>query len=54
MSCVERCLHFRGKYLVFGTQQSVPLCRGVLISGVSFRRGSTVSPVHGVRVGVDV
>ena len=24
MSCIERCPHFRGKVIIFGTQQSVP------------------------------
>ena len=43
VSCIERCPHFRGKFIL---QKDIAKClkyRGVLISGVSFKRGSTVS-----------
>ena len=45
VSCIERCPHFRGKFLLrkhIWDIAKCPQCRGVLISGVSFKRGSTV------------
>ena len=36
MSCIERCPHFRGKFIAYLGYSKV-----VLISGVSFKRGST-------------
>ena len=45
MSCIERCPHFRGKFLFRKHIWNIAECpeyRGVLISGVSFKRGSTV------------
>ena len=52
VSCIERCPHFRGKFLLRKYIWDIVKCpqyRGVLISGVSFKRGSTVictSPPH--------
>ena len=45
VSCIERCPLFRGKFTLrkhIWDVAKCPLCRGVLISGVSFKRGSTV------------
>ena len=47
VSCTERCPHFRGKFLLRKHIWDIhvskcPYYRGVLISGVSFKRGSTV------------
>ena len=46
VSCIERCPHFRGKFIILRKHvwdiAKCPLYRGVLISGVSFKRGSTV------------
>ena len=46
VSCIERCPHFRGKFTLgkhIWDTAKCPYYRGVLISGVSFKRGSTVS-----------
>ena len=43
VSCIKRCPHFRGILKAYlGHTANYPLYRGVLISGVSFKRGSTV------------
>ena len=45
VSCIERCPHFRGKFTLRKCIWDIVKCpyyRGVLISGVSFKRGSTV------------
>ena len=45
VSCIERCPHLRGKFTLgkhIWDTAKYPYYRGVLISGVSFKRGSTV------------
>ena len=42
VSCIERLPHFRGKFLSRKPIWDIAKCPGVLISGVSFKKGSTV------------
>ena len=50
VSCIERCPHFKGKFTsrkhIWDTAKC-PHYRGVLISGVAWKRGSTVHPYYG-------
>ena len=42
VSCIERCPHFRGRFILrkhIWDIAKCPLYKGVLISGVSFKRG---------------
>ena len=46
VSCLEGCPHFKGKFLQRKHSWDIAKCpyyRGVLISGVSFKRGSSVN-----------
>ena len=48
VSCIERCPHFRGRFILRKHVWDIakcPLYKGVLISGVSFKRSSTVSRI---------
>ena len=47
VSCIEGCSHYRGKFIrkhniIWDTCSKVSIIEGVLILGVSFKRGSTV------------
>ena len=41
VSCIDRCPHFRGKFLLRWDIAKCPQYRGVHNSGMSFMRGST-------------